>query len=159
MPDTKDTIQSEYPLPAYNYKVAVAKDGNPEIMSFSEVSGLTLEYEPVSYSHGLSFLVGAKIIPGKRQAIRITLRRGVVKNRAYFQSWMKDVYSDPFSMSKKRDITIDLCDAAGTAIVRWTVQRAMPVKWEGPTFDASKNEVAIETMELVAHGLQANFNP
>jgi phage tail-like protein len=159
MPDTKDTIESTYPLPVYNYKVSIATDGNAEVMGFSEVSGLGVEYEPVTYKHGLSFVMGAKIIPGMRQPIRITLKRGIIKNRAYLQSWLNTAYNEPFSMSKKRDITIDLCDETGKALLRWTVQKALPVKLEAPTFSADSNEVAIETMELVAHGLKTSFSP
>ena len=43
-----------YPLAAYNYRVTVAGT----TMSFSEVSGLAVEYEKVTYRHGLSFREG-----------------------------------------------------------------------------------------------------
>jgi phage tail-like protein len=37
---------------------------------------------------------------------------------------------------------------------RWRFKRGYPVKWEGPELDASKNELAIETIEIVHEGLE-----
>ena len=33
-------------------------------------------------------------------------------------------------------------------ILRWNFEEAFPSKWTGPSFSASSNEVAIETLEL-----------
>ena len=35
----------------------------------------------------------------------------------------------------------------------WTFKDAWISKWEGPEFDASKNEISIETIEIVHEGL------
>lgn len=159
MAQDKNHIRSSYPLPAYNYRVTILQDGETHVLSFAEVSGLSQEYEPVTYKHGFSFVMGSKIIPGMHQPIRLTMKRGVVKERDFLQSWIDSAYGDPFSTSAKRDILIDLCDESGDPVVRWQVQRALPVKIDAPTFDVTTNEAAVETMELVAHGLQVNFNP
>jgi phage tail-like protein len=37
--------------------------------------------------------------------------------------------------------------------VSWTFVRGWPVKWELSEFDASKNELAIETLEIAHEGL------
>jgi phage tail-like protein len=155
----KSVIKSSYPLPSYNYRVTVLKDGESLVVGFSEVSGLQVEYEPVSYVHGLSFKLGGRLIPGKRQGIRITLKRGVAKGNDLLQGWFSGVYNDPFFTSAKRDILIDLCDELGTPVVRWTVTGALPVKLEASTFTADSNDVAIETLELVAHRLSVTYNP
>ncbi len=155
MPQNKQDIKSNYPLPSYNYRVTVESD----VISFAEVSGLSVEYEPVTYKHGLSFVLGTKIIPGMRQPIQLTLKRGIVQSRDFLHSWIHSAYTDPFFTGTKRDIVIDLCDEAGVPVVRWTVQGALPTKLEAPAFDANSNEVAIETMELVAHGLKVDYHP
>ncbi len=159
MAQSKNFIKSSYPLPSYNYRVTILKDGESHVAGFSEVSGLHYEYEPVTYVHGLSFKLGARIIPGKPQGIRITLKRGVTQGNDYLQSWFKKTYSDPFFSGAKRDILIDLCDESGNPVVRWTVTGALPVKLEASNFAADSNDVAIETMELVAHRLQVNYKP
>ena len=150
-------ISSSDLLPAYNYRVTILQPGKKRVLSFAEISGLSQEYEAVTYKHGFSFVMGNKIIPGMRQPVRLTMKRGVVKGRNFLQKWIDSAYGDPFSTSAKRDILIDLCDASGNVVVTWQVLRALPVKLDAPGFDASTNEIAIETMELVAHGLQVKF--
>ena len=159
MADDRNHIRSTYPLPAYNYRVTILKDGESLVLSFAEVSGLSLQYEPVTYKHGLSFVMGNKIIPGMRQPTNLSMKRGVVKSHDFLQSWIYNTYSDPYFASAKRDILIDLCDETGKPVIRWKVQGALPIKLDAPTFDANTNEVAIETMEFIAHGLQVDYNP
>ena len=103
--------------------------------------------------------MGSRTIPGMRQPITLTLKRGIVQSRDFLHSWMKGTYTDPFFSSTKRDILIDLCDEAGVATIRWVVKNAFPTKLDAPTFDANSNDVAIETMELVANGLQIDYQP
>jgi phage tail-like protein len=151
---TKNDIKSRYPLPAYNYRVTLGS----LLIGVSEITGLSIEYEPVTYKHGLSFAMGAKIIPGMRQPVRLTMRRGVVKRGETFYHWLRDTYADPLTRARQ-DILIDLCDDAGVPVVRWKVQGAMPVKIDAPSFDASSNEVAIETIEVIAQDLQIDYSP
>jgi phage tail-like protein len=159
MAQDKSQIQSTYPLPVYNYRVTVLKAGESLVLSFAEISGLNIEYEPVTYKHGLSFLMGDKIIPGMRQPTRLTMKRGVVKNNDFLSGWLNHTYTDPAFTGAKRDILIDLCDEVGGPVIRWTVQSALPLKLDAPAFNANSNEVAIETLELIAHGLQVDYHP
>ena len=39
-------------------------------------------------------------------------------------------------------------------MLRWHLRDAWPVKFEGPTLNATGNEVAIETLELAHEGLE-----
>ena len=150
---SKEQIRQKYPLPVYNYRVAVQGEGKAPTISFAEVSGLSLEYEPVTYKHGLSFLLGSQIIPGMRQPIRLTLRTGIVAGNAFLQSWLAESHGKPLSKIPRCDVVIDLCNASGKAVVRWMVLGALPTKLDAPGLTADANDVAIETLELVAHGL------
>jgi phage tail-like protein len=157
MAQRKDQVKASYPLPVYNYRVTVGD----RTLGFSEVSGLSIEYESVSYKHGFSFATGTKIIPGMRQPIKLTLKRGIVTNTKdgnFLASWIQDAYANPFKTAKQ-DIVIDLCNEKGEPSVRWKVQGALPVKLDAPTFDSNSNDVAIETLELVAHDLKIEYNP
>ncbi len=155
MADSQADIKASYPLPVYNYKVTIGS----EVMGFSEVSGLDVEYEAVTYKHGLSFVTGNKIIPGMRKPIQIALKRGLVKNRSFLGEWFTNVYTDPFYAQAKRDVQIDLCDEQGQAVIRWTVLRALPTKLSAPVFNVDTNDVAVESLELIAHGLKVNYSP
>jgi len=157
MAESKQAIKSGYPLPVYNYRVTIQDDSDSLVLSFVEVSGLSVQYEPITYKHGLSYTSGSHIIPGMRQPIRITMRQGMTQNRDYLLKWLKDVYENPEAAHKKRNILIDLCDEAGVAVIRWTVDRAMPVKMDSPTMNANSQEVAVAVLELVAHNLQMRY--
>lgn len=159
MAQNTDHIKSTYPLPVYNYRVTIQKDGDPLVMGFSEVSGLNIDYEPVVYRHGFSFVMGQKIIPGMRQAPRITMKRGIVQSSDYLYKWLDDVYNHPFASSPKRDILVDLCDETAVPLITWRVHSALPIKLTAPTFDANSNDVAIESVEFIAHRLTIEYNP
>jgi phage tail-like protein len=138
---TKQAIASGYPLPVYNYRVTIGSD----TLSFSEVSGLTMEYEKVVYKNGLSFRSGPDIIRSQPKEVSITLKRGVVAKRNELFAWL----SDP----EEKDVSIDLCDEKGKPVVRWKATKAMPVKMDAPSFSASGTDIAVETIELIAHRL------
>ena len=135
-----DEIRQQYPLPVYNYRVTIGS----EVASFSEVSGLSMKYETVSYRHGLSFIEGETLLRFVyEEAVAITMKKGVVKDHAFLYAW--------FSEKKpKNNIQVSLCDENGQALVQWKIGSALPVKLDAPTFDANANDVAIDTLEIMA---------
>ena len=142
---TKDIIQSSYPLPVYNYKVTV----DEETLSFSEVSGLSVSYDKVTYKHGLSYLMGPNIIRAQQNEIIITLKRGVVAKRSYLYDWITG--------NSVKDIFIDLCDEQGNAVIRWKISKAIPLKIEAPSFSAEGNNVAIESVDVIAQNISIEY--
>ena len=142
---TKDAIKSAYPLPSYNYKVVVGSD----TLAFSEVSGLDVEFEKVIYKHGFSFLMGPNIIKAQQSAITVTLKRGIVAKRNGLYVW--------FTSQEVKDVLIDLCDENGEALIRWKVSKAQPMKIEGPSLNASGNEIAIESVTIVGQDLNLEY--
>ncbi len=55
---------------------------------------------------------------------------------------------------KRRNGTITLLDRQRQPVMAWNFADALPVKWAGPSFDASNDStVAIERLELVHRGL------
>lgn len=136
-----------YPLPVYNYRVTV---DNSEIMSFTEVSGLQIEHDHILYRHGFSWVMGDHLIRGQQKPINISLRRGVSKQRKYLHDWLKS--------ADKRNVKIELCDENGSAIVSWNVIRALPFKLDAPNFKANSNDVAIESLNLIAHDLRLTYH-
>ncbi len=171
-----EEIKSKYPLPAYNYRVTVLSAsfqllpagtelaelmGAATVISCSEVSGLSMELETVTYKHGFSFLMGAHIIPAQHKEVNLTLKRGITSNGQFFSDWINLVYPIikpvPFSLVRKRDVLIDLCDEKGMPVVRWVVVKALPIKLDAPTFDANTNEVAFENLELIASRLKVDY--
>ena len=139
-------LEAEYPLAAYNYRVIV---DNSETLSFSEVSGLRIEHDHVLYRHGFSWLMGDHLIRAQRKPVNVTLKRGVAKQRKYLYDWLET--------SEKRHVRIELCDESGSVVVSWDISRALPLKLDAPTFSANTNEVAVESLELIAHDLKLSY--
>lgn len=159
MTQNKEAIKASYPLPVYNYRVTILDNGDANVLGFSEVSGLSVAYEPVTYKHGLSFLMGIQIVPGMRQPIKLTLKKGLTQNGDFLQAWLNSSYLEPGLTAARRDIIIDLCDEKGLPVIRWKVKQALPTKLDAPAFTASSNEVAIISMELIAADLEADYHP
>lgn len=163
MADTNQTGEPRgYPLPAYNYRVTITGDGVPQVMGFSEVSGLNVESEPIVYSHGMSFLVGRQLIRGRPKPIRITLKRGIFHGRspALITWFTRVLYGNlPGDGSARRTVHIDLCDETGKAVLRWTARDALPIRLEGPVLDANSSETAVELLELIADELKISHHP
>ena len=157
MSESKATVKATYPLPAYNYRVTILNDGKSETIGFSEVSGLTMAYDPVTYKDGFSFAMGYAIIPGMAKPVSVTLKRGLTRTGGYLQEWLDAASHGRIAPGVKRDVLIDLCDEAGSPVIRWTVSAAMPVKLEAPAFNASSSEVAVASLELVAPKVKVEF--
>jgi phage tail-like protein len=138
MAETVASQRARYPLAAYNFRVTIGDT----TMCFSEVSGLVQEYETLSYRDGFSYLEGGAVARYKKPISEITLTKGVFANPATkdLYSWMKT--------GEKRLLTLYLYDHEGEAVVSWTVEEAMVIKLEAPSFNADSNEVAIDTLTL-----------
>jgi phage tail-like protein len=115
--------------------------------TFKSVSGLAAEAEVIEYRD----LGGAHSIklPGRIRYPNVTLRRGLTTSRDLWEWW--ETVRD--GTLQRRAVRITLVDDAGREVLRWTLDEAWPVKWELSELDASKNEVAIETLELAHEGL------
>ena len=145
MAQSKDVQKQNYPLPAYNFRVRI----DETIMSFAEVSGIAVEYEKVTYRHGLSFMEGEAITTFKYDPfVTMTLKRGVVLGatpvvllRLAQQGRPSDVSQSVYAMK------------SGDPVISWQIAKAVPVKIQAPAFDAKTNEVAIETVELAVRGI------
>lgn len=151
-------INSGDMLPVYNYRVSLLNSDGPTPISFSEVSGLSIEYEPVTYKHGMSFAMGARIIPGMRQPIRVTFKRGITRSRATLKNWFTMANAVPVARRSKFDIEVALCDPNGNVVVRWLVMNALPVRLDAPEFNAAENAIAIETLEVIAGGVVITYD-
>ena len=147
-----DDIKSTYPIPVFYYRVTI---GDEDSIAFSEVSGLNFQYETITYKDGLSYKDGPKYMPGFYNAVNLTLQKGIVPADSFLLNWFKTIR---LNTVEKRDVRIDLLIENGEATVSWTAKDAFPTKLDAPSFNASSNEVAIESLELMATFLEIS-NP
>lgn len=148
---TKDQIKTAYPLPVYNFRVEI--DG--VAVGFSEVSGLNIAYETITYSESSTRGPGPRILymPGRPKVTTLTLKKGVVVgvSVAVLYQWISSI---ALNRVDKKDILIRLCDETGAAVISWKVINAFPTQLDAPAFNASSNEVAVESMQLTADDIQ-----
>lgn len=147
---TQAEIAKAYPLPVYNFRVEI--DG--QTVGFSEVSGLNIAYDTITYTESAVAGPGPRIMymPGKPKVTTLTLKKGVVTGSSVktLYAWINTV---ALNRVLKKDMAIRLCDENGVAVISWKVLNAFPTKLDAPAFTASSNEVAIETMELTADAI------
>jgi len=144
---TTKNIQTEYPIPIYRFNVSF--DGQD--YAFSEVSGLEMQRKEITYRDGKN---GAKYMPGMEEPIKITMKRGIVRAGTFLYNWINSI---SLNTVNKKDITISLLDNNDSPVVSWVARGAFPVKLTAPTFDAKSNEVAVESLELVADTLEIKY--
>lgn len=149
---TPQDIKNTYPLPVYNYKVEI----NGKAVGFSEVSGLNISHTTTTYKEspvqGGSAGPRKMIMPGQMGEVKITLKKGVVRGDSIstlFQ-WINGIQ---INQVEKKDIFIRLCDEQGAAVISWKVINAFPTQLDAPSFNASSNDAAIESMQLTGDGV------
>ena len=81
----------------------------------------------------------------------VVLRRALTTSTELYD-WRRRIVSG--KKDDRRDVTIRLLAAPGGRVVNaWRLTRAWPCRWSGPAFDAMKNDVACEEVELTFEDL------
>ena len=133
------------PYSAFNFLVEI--DG-VTVAGFSECSGLSAESDIVEYRTGDEDITVRKL-PGLKKFANIALKRGFTDNRDLWE-WRKQVLD---GTTQRQSGAIVLLNEARDEALRWNFREGWPSKWEGPTFNAKNNEVAIESLEIAHEGL------
>ena len=144
-----------YPLPVYNYRVDIVENGQTHTVAFSEVSGLSIGYQTITYRESRTDnRAGPRVVimPGPATSTTLTLKKGVVPadTIAVLYGWISTIGTRDF---QKKDVVISLLDETGTPLIGWRVSNAFPTKLDAPTFSASGTDVAVESLELAADGV------
>jgi phage tail-like protein len=115
---------------------------------FSECSGLEMTLDAQEYMEGgrnghvLKF-------PTRMKWSNIVLKKGIGAGNALWQ-WS---YQFVEGRGKRRDGIIALMNELHIPTHLWYFRRGLPVKYTGPTMNASQNNVAIEAIEITHEGI------
>ncbi len=150
-PNRKGWSVADFKLPvAFHFLVDVAGAGSgaDDQCAFQEVSGLEAEIKTEDVVEGGENRFQHRLPKGVTRS-NIVLKRGLAKGSNPLVKWCKDVFENDFSKPiEPRAVTVSLLDEEHDALCTWSIQNAYPVKWSVGGFDAMKNEIAIETIEL-----------
>jgi phage tail-like protein len=128
-----------------------------EIGVFSEVSGLEVSVDVVTYEEGGENGYVHKL-PGRMKWPNIVLRRGITDSDALFQ-WVRKSSGDDFAANGNK---LTRCTGAitvmGTGDDRlraWELADAFAVRWSGPHFDVGGGDHLKEELEIAHQGFRS----
>lgn len=133
------------PYGSYNFMVEI--DGISRA-GFRECSSLDSSQNPIEYREGTDPLTVRKL-PGLVSFSNITLRRGITDDKELWE-WRKKAMDGKV---ERKNGSIVLLDDTGQEKLRWNFVNGWPSRWNGPEFNATGADVAIETLEIVHEGL------
>jgi phage tail-like protein len=134
------------PYQSYNFRIEIQGITRA---GFRECSGLDSSQDPIEYREGNEPPTARKL-PGMAKYANITLKWGISDDHELWDWRQKAVDGQ----TERKDGSVILCDDTGAEKVRWNFRQAWPSKWTGPSMNATGNEIAIETIELVHEGLK-----
>jgi phage tail-like protein len=133
--------------PYLSFKFKVEIKGVIEA-GFSEVTGLQAEIETEEHREG-GVNDYVRKMPKVNKYPNLIFKRGITDSDVLWK-WYQDAVNGKI---KRTTGSIILCDYNGNEKWRWGFKEAFPVKWAGPDFKSDGSVVAIETLELVHHGI------
>jgi len=136
------------PYRGFRFKVQI--DGITKA-GFREVSGLDAGTDPVDYRDG-DEATRLRKLAGLQKFSNITLKRGITEDQDLWK-WRSMVMDGKIKDARKNGQII-LLDDEGKEAAEWTFTDGWPTKWTGPGFNATANEVAIDTLEITHEGLK-----
>jgi phage tail-like protein len=133
------------PLPVFSFWVDLGMGGQAY---FKGVAGLRYETEVVPVRAGGVNDTTYNLV-GATKWTNLVFKQGFTKSSALIQ-WRQE-----WMQGKMNRIggTITQLDTALQPKAQWTFVRGWPCKWDIAEFDASKSELAIETLEIAHDGL------
>jgi phage tail-like protein len=149
-PPDANPAKRKDPLPVFCFKVQFKLNaGENADLFFKSVSGIRFETEVVPIRAGGVNNTTFQL-PGATKWSNIVLKQGFTGSSALLdwrQKWIEG------TMTRIESGLIIQLDTALNERARWTFFNAWPCKWEISEFDATKSELAIETLELAHDGI------
>lgn len=140
-------FDDDYPPPAFYFSVSISKAGDADA-AFQEVSGIGSQIETESYAEGGENRFTYQL-PKAVTHPKLVLKRGIANNTSSLFKWCKSVLEGGFNQPiATKSIYVILLNAEAQPARKWSFANAYPVNWEVENFNATKNEVAIEKIEL-----------
>jgi phage tail-like protein len=133
------------PFTTFNFAVEIE---GLLVGGFTEVSGLESQIEMEPYREGgVNGFVHQ--LPGSVSHSNVVLRHGLTATSALW-NWYDNTVR---GVVQRKNGTVMLLDRRQIPVMWWNIRNALPVRWTGPTFNASSDEVGFESLELAHEGL------
>jgi phage tail-like protein len=143
--------ESSYPLPGFYFKVTMGDSSDLNDAAFQEVSGISVEMDTRSQGEGGQNNY-AHNLPEPPKYEKLKLRRGVMLRNSAFRNWCQTCLINNYDFNQPLqlyDVAVTLLTPDGTPAVRWTFHDCYPVKWGVSDLNSQKNEILVESVDLV----------
>jgi phage tail-like protein len=134
------------PYPGHNFHLlvnGVTDEGDAVSCAFTEISGLETEINVIEYRTGNMDTTVTKN-PGLRSQPKLVCKKGATGHHQFWD-WIQSAMDGDV---QRRDGAVILRDENQQDVMRWNFSRAWPCKYTGPSFNATNNEMAMETLEI-----------
>jgi phage tail-like protein len=148
------------PFNGYNFRLDI---GKITVAQFRSCGGLDSTRAPIKYREGTDKTLVSRQLAGMVSHSNITLSHGITTDHSLWD-WYNGSASNgalvagqagaEYGAINRVDISIWLRDDAGQDRVQWKIKQAWPTKWTGPSFDATSDAIAIESLELAHEGIE-----
>lgn len=133
-------VTTQDPLQGYNFRISIP--GVPNSVGFKKIGGLSEEIGVVEYDEG-GYDYTHKL-QGKKKTGELTCEKGVFANKT-----VENVFRNALKNANYRTtITIELLGRDNKVARKWTLAEAWCSKWEMGEFDASSEDVVVETLTI-----------
>lgn len=149
---------SYYPPVAFSFRVRLSGDSANVDQGFQEVSGLNVEREVTTLQEGGENRFVHKL-PGPAKLQNLVLKRGLVLASSPLFTWCKaSLEGDLATPVVPKILTVSLLNQKSDPMMTWSITNAWPLKWTIDSFDAIKNTLAVETIELAYQRVERKIN-
>jgi len=146
-PDKNLSKANPDPVAELRFRV---KLGALTIGHFRECTGIAVEVETKDYPEGGNNDWVHKL-PTRVKYPNVVLKRGVTHEAALLDWFEKTRTNYPGNF---QELTVELMGPGSVTVRAWQFMDAYPVKWTGPNLNASSNQIATETLEMVHKGFK-----
>lgn len=146
-----------YPPAAFHFEVRFAAGWGAGDASFQEVGGIGPEMTTEEYREGGENRFTHALPTGVKHP-KLNLKRGIAGKDSQLVQWCKAVLEGGLGQPiVTRDLSLVLLDESGDALRYWKFVNAFPSHWSVDSFQADKNAVAIEKVELIYSASERRF--
>ena len=103
----------------------------------------------MDYREGTDRQNNVRKLAGLRKYTNITLKRGITGHIGFW-NWIVEALNGKV---RRTSGSVIMLDENRQEVMRWNFDRAWPTKYTGPGLNATKNEVAMETLVLSVESL------
>jgi phage tail-like protein len=128
------------------FKLTIAGD---DLGTFHTCEGLGAQMEVEQFAEGGNNGFSWQL-PTRISWSNITMTRPVTGDSGKILTWFNKV----IQQADRKDGEIVALTPDLTPLVGWQVLGILPIRWQGPSFDPSRSQAAVETLEFSHEGLQ-----